>query len=118
MSDSADVLMFDWRTLVDAIMDAGCDDRYAVEDLLNLFGKTITDKYVILSSSHHDYSEDSLSPLCHAIDKVFGTDDIYSDVLDIEHEYIGGWVSEKCEGCNDRIINIMRCNRCGGSNGY
>lgn len=112
MGDSAEVLMFDWDMIVDAITHKGCDDRHIVEDILNLFGKKIGDKYVILSSSHHDFSEDSLSPMCHAIDKVFGTDDMYSDLLDVDYEHIGGWGSGKCKGCNDRIINILMCKRC------
>ena len=112
MSDSADILMFDWDIIVDTIVNNGCDDRHMVEDVLKLFGEKIGDKYVILSSSHHDFGEDSLSPMCHAIDKIFGTDDMYSDVLDAESKYIGGWASDKCSGCNDRIINIMMCKRC------
>lgn len=111
MSDSVDVLMFDWSTIVDSIVNKGCDNQQVVEEVLNLFGEKICDKYVILSSSYHDFSEDSVSSLCDAIDKIFGTDDMYSDVLDVKHEYIGGWVSEKCEGCNDRAINRLMCAR-------
>lgn len=83
-----------------------------VENVLNLFGKKIGDKYVILSSSHHDFNEDSLSPLCNAIDKIFGTDDMYSNVLDAESEYIGGWMSNRCDGDNDLAIHTMMCERC------
>ena len=109
MSTSADVLMFEWDDIVDTIVRNGCNDRHAVEDVLVLFGERICDKYVILSSSHYDSSEDSLSPLCAAIDKIFGTDDMYSTMLNAEYKYIGGWASEKCEGCNERTINRMMC---------
>ena len=117
MSDSAEILMFDWDIIVDGIVNSGCDDKHIVENVLNLFGEKIDDKYVILSSSYYDFGEDSLLPMCKALDKIFGTDDMYSDVLDVECEYIGGWSSSKYEGCNDRIINMMICERCNNGGG-
>jgi len=112
MSDSADVLLFDWDDISSRITGIVYGDRHDVENILNLFGKKIGDKYVLLSSSHHDWSEDSLLPLCHALDRMFGTDDMYSAILDMEYEYIGGYESGKCEGDNDLIINTMICEQC------
>lgn len=100
MSMSVDLLKFDWKTLVDHLLDNGCNNRYVVEGVLRMYGEKICDKYVILLDEHQD--EDSMSMVCHIIESLFGIEDCFDTIYDIDFDYIcstygGSYIDEEEE---------------------
>lgn len=86
MSMSIDVLMFDWGVLTDALVEHGCDDREVVEEVLNLYGEKICDKYVML---HTDcYDPDSVYEMCDAMETIFDVEDCIGCIYDLGFNYI------------------------------
>lgn len=93
MSMSVDVLKFDWNTIVDQIVNSGCGNRHVVEQVLQMFGEKICDKYVILLDDHR--VEDEFNRMCHAIESLFDTEDCFNTIYDLDFEYVGGRCSDK-----------------------
>ena len=85
---SVDVMMFDRDELVDTLFEWGCTNRDVVEEVLDMFGETVCDKYIILINDH--YAEDSMFLLCRTLEKLFDIEDALSSIYDIDFKYIGG----------------------------
>ena len=92
MSMSADMLMFDWDTIVSQIVDHGCPNRNVVEEVLQMYGEKICDNYVIMSDDHRDIDE--LHMVCNAIESLFDIEDCFGVVYALDFRYIGGWSSD------------------------
>ena len=92
MGMSVDVLMFDRKELIDGLIGCGCYNGSVVEEVLDMFGKTICDKYVILIDEHQ--SDDSMYLLCRTLESLFDLDNVIDPIYAIDFEYIGG-------GCTD-----------------
>ena len=93
MSMSVDVLMFGWKSIVDQIVNHGCDNRDVVEEVLCMYGEKICDKYVIVIDEHRE--EDAFSVMCYALDSLFDVDDTFGTIYDLDFDYIGGDYSDK-----------------------
>lgn len=106
MSMSINVLMFDWKVLVDHLVDYGCDNRQVVEDVLDLFGEKICDKYVILSTDYYG-DLDPMFALSCAIETLFDIEDGFDLVYEVDHEYIGGADSANNGDKDDEVSVLM-----------
>ena len=108
MSMSVDVLLFDWKSIVDQIVNNGCNNRHVVEKVLQMYGEKICDKYVILLDDHKE--EDSISMVCHTIESLFGIEDCFGIMYDIDFDYIcdayGGSYEDEEEELK-RLIEII-----------
>lgn len=112
MSMSVDVLMFDWDIIVDQIVNNGCDNRHVVEEVLQMYGEKICDKYVVLIDEHRE--QDAFSSMCSSIESLFDVEDCFDTIYKLDFEYIGGDYSDKSrERCGElrKLAELLESER-------
>ncbi len=84
MSINVEVLIYDYKELVDALIDYGAKDRELLELILCEFGERIGDEYIILNNEYADHVAPGGDPYFNiggVIDRVFGLEDSFGDVI-------------------------------------
>lgn len=104
MSMSADVLMFDRKELIDGLIGVGCYNKEVVEDTLDMFGKTVCDKYIILVNEH--YADDAMYLLCRTIESLFDIECATDLIYDTDFEYIGGGCTDYNWADDDKVFDL------------
>ena len=90
MGYNVDAFLYDWNTLVDAIVDGGGYHRKVVEDILHLYGEKICDKYVLVGDENMG-DADPMWSVCAALTSVFEIDEPDELLFGVEYTYIKGY---------------------------